>query len=330
MRRFTYLRPASIDAAIAAEERQSEAKYLGGGTNLVDLMKICVESPAHLVDVTRLPLTQIEEHAGGLRIGALVRNSEVASHPAIRRRYPLLSHAILSGASPQIRNMATTGGNLLQRTRCYYFYDPSYTECNKRVPGSGCAAIQGYNRIHAILGASEQCIATFPGDMAVALSALEAQIVLRGPQGERSIPIDDFYRLPGATPHVETQLKRSELITSVELSGAAADKRSYYLKVRDRNSYAFALVSVAVRIDVDGDNRIRQARIALGGVAPKPWRAFDAEAALRDQPASEESFRNAAPLVVRDARPYRDNAFKVELAQRAVVRALARAVNQPV
>ncbi len=201
MRPFTYTLPTHVDAAIAAEQRQPEAKYLGGGTNLVDLMKMGVERPSHLVDITRLPLGRIEEHAGGMRIGALARNSEVAAHPAIRQRYPVLSHAILSGASPQIRNMATTGGNLLQRTRCYYFYDPTYTECNKRMPGSGCAAMQGYNRIHAILGTSEQCIATYPGDMAVALTALDAQIVLRGPHGERSLPGDRYYRLPADTPH---------------------------------------------------------------------------------------------------------------------------------
>jgi xanthine dehydrogenase YagS FAD-binding subunit len=330
MQPFTYTLPTNIDAAIAAEQRQPETKYLGGGTNLVDLMKMGVEHPSHLVDITRLPLGRIEEHAGGMRIGALTRNSEVAAHPAIRRRYPVLSHAILSGASPQIRNMATTGGNLLQRTRCYYFYDPSYTECNKRAPGSGCAAMQGYNRIHAILGTSDQCIATYPGDMAVALTALDAQIVLRGPHGERALPVDRFYRLPGDTPHIESEIQPGELITGVELPGATAEKRSYYLKVRDRNSYAFALVSVAAVLDIGADNRIQEARIALGGVAPKPWRAFEAEAALRNQPAEEQAFRNAAPRVVREARPHRDNAFKVELAQRAVVRALMAAVNQPV
>ncbi len=330
MRAFTYTVPTNIDAALAAERRQPETKYLGGGTNLVDLMKMGVEHPSHLVDITRLPLGRIEEHAGGIRIGALARNSEVAAHPAIRNRYPLLSHAILSGASPQIRNMATTGGNLLQRTRCNYFYDPTYAECNKRTPGSGCAAMEGYNRMHAILGASAQCIATYPGDMAVALAALDAQIVLRGPQGERSLPVDRFYRLPGDTPHVENEMQPGELITAVELPEAASGKRAYYLKVRDRNSYAFALVSVAALLDIDGDNQIRQARIALGGVAPKPWRAFDAETVLRGKTASEESFRNAAPLAVRDAQPRRDNAFKVELARRAVMRALMAAVNQPV
>lgn len=330
MRPFTYTVPANVDGAIAAQQRQPETKYLGGGTNLVDLMKMGVEHPSHLVDVTRLPLGRIEEHAGGMRVGALARNSEVAAHPAIRQRYPVLSHAILSGASPQIRNMATTGGNLLQRTRCYYFYDPAYSECNKRTPGSGCAAMLGYNRIHAILGSSEKCIATYPGDMAVALAALDAQIVLRGPQGERSLPVNRFYRLPGDTPHVENDMHVGELITAVDLPSEAADKRSYYLKVRDRNSYAFALVSVAAVLDIDADNRIRNARIALGGVAPKPWRALDVEAALRGQPATEQAFRDAAPLAVRDARPQRDNAFKVELARRAVVRALMAAVNQPV
>jgi len=330
MRPFTYSRPVDLAEAIHTGQRQPQSKYLGGGTNLVDLMKMGVERPAHLVDITRLPMAQIEERAGGLHIGAMARNSEVAAHAAVRRRYPVLSHSILSGASPQIRNMATIGGNLLQRTRCYYFYDPGYTECNKRTPGSGCAAILGYNRIHAILGVSEHCITAYPGDMAVALAALEAEVMLRGPQGERSLPIDRFYRLPADTPNVENEMQRHEIITAVALPAASADKRSYYIKVRDRNSYAFALVSVAAVLDIGAGNRVRQARIALGGIAPKPWRALEAEEALANQPAEEHSFRNAAQLAVRDARPHRDNAFKIKLAHNAIVRALMAATNEPV
>jgi xanthine dehydrogenase YagS FAD-binding subunit len=330
MRSFGYSRPADVAGAIATEQRQPEAKYLGGGTNLVDLMKMGVEHPAHLVDVTRLPLARIEEHAGGVRIGALVRNSEVAADPGIRKRYPVLSDAILAGASAQIRNMATTGGNLLQRTRCPYFYDPSYAECNKRKPGSGCAAMQGYSRMHAILGASEHCIATYPGDMAVALTALDARVIVQGTQGERSVPIEQFYRLPGNTPHIENELRPGELITAVELPAAWADKKSHYVKVRDRNSYAFALVSVAAVLEIDPDHRIRQARIAVGSVAAKPWRVPEAEDALRGHAAGEQVFRRAAELVVRGARTRPDNAFKVELARRAIVRAAMAAAGPAV
>ena len=329
MRNFGYSRPLEVAEAIGIEQRQADTKYLGGGTNLVDLMKMGVEHPSHLVDITRLPLTQIEERNGGVSIGALVRNSEVAAHPAIRQRYPVLSRAILAGASAQIRNMATTGGNLLQRTRCCYFYDPSYAECNKRTPGSGCSAIQGYSRMHAILGASEHCIATYPGDMAVALTALEASLVVRGVQGERSVPIEHFYRLPGDSPHIENELKPGELVIAVELPQATANLRSSYLKIRDRRSYAFALVSVAAVLDIGPDNRIRAARIALGSVAPKPWRVKDAENTLHGQLANEQTFRRAAQLMVRGARPQRNNAFKIELARRATVRALKTAANEP-
>ncbi len=324
MRRFGYSRPDDVGEAIAQERRFPEAKFLGGGTNLVDLMKMGVEKPAHLVDITRLPLTQIEERGNVIRIGALTRNSEVAAHPLVLAKCPVLSEAILAGASPQIRNMATTGGNLLQRTRCFYFYDPSYAECNKRVPGSGCAAIQGYNRIHAILGGSDHCIATYPGDMAIALSALGASIVVQGPRGERTISLDRFYRLPGATPHIENDLKPDELITSIEVPTPTVTG-SHYLKVRDRNSYAFALVSVAALVDLAPDKHIRQARFALGGVAPKPWRVPEAEEALVNRPATEAVFREAAEIAVRGAKPHRYNGFKVELAKRAVVRALTTA-----
>ena len=330
MRPFSYSQPTGIAQALAAGQGKPEAKYLGGGTNLIDLMKMGVEHPAELIDISRLPFAQIEEHAGGIRIGAGARNSETAAHPAIRRSYPVLSHAILSGASPQIRNMATIGGNLLQRTRCFYFYDPTYTQCNKRAPGSGCAAIEGYNRIHAILGVSSQCISAYPGDMAIALSALDASVVLQGGNGERTLPIESFYRLPGDTPHIETEMQPGELITAVELPQATGNLHSYYLKVRDRNSYAFALVSVAAALDIGPDQRIRQARIALGGIAPTPWKAKETEDALRNQPASEESFRQAAQFAVHDAKTHRDNAFKVDLAQRAVVRALTMAANEPV
>jgi xanthine dehydrogenase YagS FAD-binding subunit len=273
-----------------------------------------------------LPLTSIEEHNGGIRIGALVRNSDAANHELIRSRYPVLSQALLAGASQQLRNMATMGGNLLQRTRCYYFYDPSYRECNKRLPGSGCAAKMGYNRIHAILGASEQCIATNPSDMSVALLALDAVVQVKGPEGERSIPMAEFHRLPGDTPQVETNLHAGELITAIDIPAIPFAKRSHYLKVRDRNSYAFALVSVAAVLDVD-NGTVWYVRIALGGVAHKPWRAEKAERILIGKKPDEAAFRAAAEAELREARPYRNNAFKVELARRSIVRALSTTVN---
>lgn len=321
---FTYKRTASVDDALVSIKAQADAKFLGGGTNLVDLMKMGVEHPSGLVDVTRVPLTTVEPHGDGVRIGAMVKNSALAAHPLIREKYPVLSQALLSGASAQIRNMATVGGNLLQRTRCFYFYDPSYRECNKRVPGSGCAALKGYNRIHAILGGSDHCIATHPSDMAVAMAALEAVIQVKGPSGERAIPFADFYRLPGATPQIETTLKHDELITAIDLPAPVGSK-SHYLKVRDRNSYAFALVSVASIIDVDANNRIRKARIALGGVAPRPWRVAQAEQALAGKDATPANYRLAGDIIVRGAQPHRYNGFKVELARRTVVRALENA-----
>ena len=321
MNPFTYSRAATVDDAVAGIARP-QAKPLGGGTNLIDLMKMGVEKPEHLVDITRVPLSAIEEQGGGLRIGAMARNSDAAEHPLIRQRYPVLSQALLAGASQQLRNMATIGGNLMQRTRCYYFYDPSYAECNKRHPGSGCAAIRSYNRIHAILGTSPQCIATHPSDMCVALAALEAVIQVRGPRGERSIPIADFHRLPGTTPHLDTNLKPEELITGIVLPAMPYARRSYYLKVRDRNSYAFALVSVAAALDIDGDGTIRAARVALGGVAPKPWRRTTAEDLLAGQKPGEAVFRAAAEELVRGAQTYRDNRFKLELARRSILRAL--------
>jgi xanthine dehydrogenase YagS FAD-binding subunit len=325
---FAYTQSASVADAISAIEGARDAKFLGGGTNLVDLMKMGVERPAQLIDITRLPLSKIEERPNGIRIGATALNRDVASHPLIRTRYTVLAEAILSGASPQIRNMATNGGNLLQRTRCFYFYDPTYAECNKRVPGSGCAAIHGYNRIHAILGASDQCIATHPSDMAVALTALDAVVQVQGAAGERSIPITKFYRLPGTTPQLETNLHPGELITAIDLPSVSSDPssggavRSHYLKVRDRNSFAFALVSVAAVLEMDGET-IRRARIALGGVAHKPWRVPEAEHALVGRKADESAFLAAAEILVRGAKTYRYNAFKVELARRSVVRALS-------
>lgn len=326
MRPFSYTRASSIDGAVAEVERESEAKFLGGGTNLVDLMKMGVERPAGLVDITRLPLSDITEYGGGVRIGAMARNAAVANHSFIRARYPVLSQALLSGASPQIRNMATVGGNLLQRTRCYYFYDPSYRECNKRVPGSGCAAIHGYNRIHSILGGSDQCIASHPSDMAVALAALEAVIQMQGPQGKRSIAIADLHRLPGSTPHIETDLRPGEMITAVDLP-APAGRRSHYLKVRDRNSYAFALVSVAAILDIDSNHRIREARIALGGVAPKPWRVPEAEQLLKGKDTTDANYLQAADTLLGGAKTFRYNAFKLELARRSIIRALATAAS---
>ena len=325
MRAFSYTRAASVVEALSAIDGAPQAKFLGGGTNLVDLMKMGVEQPPHLIDITRLPLSAIEERPDGIRLGATALNRDVASHPVIRARYTVLAEAILSGASPQLRNMATNGGNLLQRTRCYYFYDPAYAECNKRTPGSGCAAIQGYNRIHAILGASEHCIATHPSDMAVALTALDAVVQAEGPGGRRSIPIVDFYRLPGTMPQLDTNLRHGELITAIDLPMPASDPsrkvRSHYLKVRDRNSFAFALVSVAVVMETEGDV-IQRARIALGGVAHKPWRVMEAEHVLAGKKAEEPAFHAAADILVRGAKTYRDNAFKVELARRSVVRAL--------
>src|SRR5437763_16946318 len=275
---FAYSRATDATQAIA-DVAKSQTKFLGGGTNLIDLIKMGVETPAGLIDINRLPLAQIEDRQSqGVRIGALARNSDVAEHALIKSRYPVLSEALLSGASPQLRNMATVGGNLLQRTRCYYFYDPAFPQCNKRQPGSGCGALEGYNRIHAILGQSDQCIATHPSDMCVALAALDAVVRVQGSKGEREIPFADFHRLPGDTPNVDTNLGADELITAVDVPAIPFATRSHYLKVRDRASYAFALVSVAAVLNVDSNNKIKAARIALGGVAHKPWRTTKAEA----------------------------------------------------
>jgi xanthine dehydrogenase YagS FAD-binding subunit len=321
MNSFLYERAANIEDAVRRAQ-QPGARFIGGGTNLLDLVKGGVEQPVRLIDVSRLALSDIAElPGGGMRIGALASNSDTANHPLIRQRYPLLSQALLAGASPQLRNMATVGGNLMQRTRCYYFYDTAFDMCNKRVPGSGCAAKDGYNRIHAILGASEQCIAVNPSDMSVALAALDAVVRVRGPKGERTIAFADFHRLPGDTPDKDTTLAQGELITAVDLPASSFAGHSYYLKVRDRASYAFALVSVAAALDLR-DGVVRNARVAMGGVAHKPWRAVDAENALAGRALDPASVEDAAKLAVRGAKPYRHNAFKVELAQRAVIRAL--------
>jgi xanthine dehydrogenase YagS FAD-binding subunit len=288
-------------------------------------MKTGAERPAHLIDINRLPLNTIEEHEGGVRIGALVSNTDAAGNELIRSRYPLLSEAILAGASQQLRNMATMGGNLLQRTRCYYFYDATYGECNKRIPGSGCSAKQGVNRIHAILGASEECIATHPSDMCVALAALNSTVQVVGKEGPRSIRMTDFHRLPGDTPQIDTTLRPGEIITAIDLPPASATARSHYLKVRDRNSYAFALVSVAVVMELTANREVKQVQIALGGVAHKPWRATQIEKMLTGHPVEAGRLREAADRELAAARPYRDNAFKVELAKRAIVRAVTTA-----
>jgi xanthine dehydrogenase YagS FAD-binding subunit len=320
----SYLRAGSVGEAVAAVAADPRARFVAGGTNLVDLMKYNVERPSRLVDITRLPLKTIERTAeGGLRIGALVPNSDLAYDPQVERDYPLLSSAILAGASAQLRNAATTGGNLLQRTRCYYFYDVA-TPCSKREPGQGCSAIGGVNRIHAILGASEACIATHPSDMCVALAALDATVHVAGPEGERSLPFEDFHRLPGDAPERDNTLAHGEMIVAVELPAPRFGPRHTYLKLRDRLSYAFALVSVAAAIELDGD-RIGEARVALGGVAHKPWRDRKAEAALRGQLPASRAFRDFADAALAGARGQGENDFKIELARRAIVRALGQA-----
>lgn len=324
MNSFSYDRAASVDEALRLAQ-QPGSRYIGGGTNLLDLVKAGVEQPVHLVDVSRLPLAGIDELPdGGLRLGAMASNADAASHPLVRARYPLLSQALLAGASPQLRNMATIGGNLLQRTRCHYFYDTGFARCNKREPGSGCAARDGIHRNHAILGASEQCIATNPSDMSVALAALDAVVIARGPNGERRIPLADFHRLPGDTPQRDTNLAPGELIVAVDLPPSRFPRHACYVKVRDRASYAFALVSAAAALDID-DGTVRDARLGLGGVAHKPWRVPAAEQALIGRPLTDASALDAARLALQGARPGKQNAFKVELAQRAVARALRHA-----
>jgi xanthine dehydrogenase YagS FAD-binding subunit len=324
METFSYVKAPSIDKALSAA---NQAKFIAGGTTLVDLMKLRVETPQTLVDINMLPLDKIEKLPdGGLRIGALVRNSDLAWNAEVQKSYAVLSQALLSGASPQLRNMATTGGNLLQRTRCAYFREPSAGTpggygCNKRNPGTGCAAVDGFNRTHAILGTSDQCIATHPSDMCVAMAALEAVIQVEGPKGKRSIPFTDFHKLPGDTPNIENALEPGDLITYVDLPKAIAGSHSVYLKLRDRASYEFALASAAVVVRVEGGH-IRYARVAMGGVGTKPWRSHEAEAALMGKPANAAIFRAAAEAALAKAKPHKDNAFKVELAKRCLVRSL--------
>ncbi|MCJ2060770.1 xanthine dehydrogenase family protein subunit M [Methylobacterium sp. J-048] len=321
MNRFDYVRAGTVAEAVQAYG--AGARFIAGGTNLIDLMKYDVEKPGRLIDITRLPLDGIEEHDSGLRLGALATNAKVAYDERVAAQYPLLRNAILAGASAQLRNAASTGGNLLQRTRCYYFYDTA-TPCNKREPGTGCPAIGGVNRIHAIFGASESCIATHPSDMCVALAALEATVRVSGPQGERSIPFADFHRLPGNTPEQDTNLAPGEIVVSVDLPESKFPQHYTYLKLRDRLSYAFALVSVAAGVELDGDT-IKTARLALGGVAHKPWRNREAEALLEGKPATRESFQQAADLIVSEAKPQSANGFKIDLARRAIVRGLEQA-----
>jgi xanthine dehydrogenase YagS FAD-binding subunit len=330
MKAFEFTRPADATAAVAAAalaktaQQGAEVRFLAGGTTLVDLMKLNVETPARVLDINGLPLDKIEATPdGGLKIGATVRNSDLANHATVQRDYAVLSQAILQGASAQIRNMATTAGNLLQRTRCVYFRDPAMP-CNKREPGSGCPAIDGFNRSLAIFGTSEHCIATNPSDMCVALAALEATIHVQGPQGTRATPIGDFHLLPGDTPHRETVLEPGDLITHVALPPPVAGSKQVYLKLRDRASYEFALASAAIVINLSGGN-VSRARIALGGVGTKPWRSPEAEAALVGQPANQANFRKAAEAALEAAKPQSENGFKVELAKRCLAHALQMA-----
>lgn len=328
MKPFMYVRAHSVDEAAAAHAGRPASRYLGGGTNLVDLMKLGVESPRTLVDVSALPLDAVEElHDGSVRVGATVRNSDLAAHPLVRERYPVLSQALLAGASGQLRNMATTGGNLLQRTRCPYFQDLG-KPCNKREPGTGCGARDGVHRDHAVLGHSPQCIATHPSDMAVALAALDAQVELYGPGGRRSVPAAEFHRLPGGRPDLDTEIKHGELITGVLLPPVTAGLPSAYRKARDRASYAFALASVAVVLDVEG-SAVREVRIAFGGLAHRPWRARRAERALLGGAPSEEAFRQAVEAELDAAEPLRDNAFKVPLARNLACDVLRRLAGRP-
>ncbi|MBJ6121450.1 FAD binding domain-containing protein [Sphingomonas mollis] len=317
---FSYARANNAAEALQLG-RGGAANYLGGGTNLVDLMRETIAKPDRLVDVTGLSDAITDTADDGLLIGAAVRNTALAEHPAVRTRYPMLSRAILAGASAQIRNMATVGGNLLQRTRCTYFYDTDGSRCNKRVPGSGCDAVGGFTRIHAVLGASPACVATHPSDMCVALAALDAVVHVEGAGGARTLSFGDLHRLPGDRPELDTVLEVGELITAIELPPLPFAASSTYRKVRDRASYAFALISVAAAIDVV-DGEIRDVRLALGGVAHKPWRATTAEALLRGRPATEAAFRDAAIAELADARPLRDNGFKIELAKRTIVAVL--------
>jgi xanthine dehydrogenase YagS FAD-binding subunit len=321
---FQYTRARDVADAVRMIATDPTAKFIAGGTNLIDLLKQDVERPSRLIDISRLPLKTVEEtSSGGLRIGALVPNSDLSWHPLIEQRYPLLSSAILAGASQQLRNMASTGGNLLQRTRCAYFYDTA-TPCNKREPGSGCSAIGGINRVHAILGTSDSCIATHPSDMCVALAALDAKVHVTGPGGERVLAFNDFHRLPESRPEMDTNLYPNEIVIAVELPAKGFSANYSYLKIRDRLSYAFALVSIAAALELEG-GVIREARLALGGVAHKPWRDTEAEGVLCGQAASQAAFARAADILLRDAKGYEHNSFKIDLARRGIVRSLTQA-----
>ncbi|HEX8289493.1 MAG TPA: xanthine dehydrogenase family protein subunit M [Pyrinomonadaceae bacterium] len=326
MKPFKYSRSNDADSAVKTVSGNKSAKFLAGGTNLIDLMKEYVERPDELVDITRLNLAQIKSANGGLSIGALAKNTDTANHPLVRQNYPLLTQAILAGASAQLRNMATNGGNLMQRTRCQYFYDIAMP-CNKREPGTGCGALEGINRIHAIFGYSDKCVATYPGDMANALYALDAVVRIKGANNqERTVPINEFHRLPGENPEKDNNLQHGELIVAIELPKNNFANKSYYLKVRDRASYAFALVSVAAALEMNGGN-IKNSRVVLGSVAHKPWRSTEAENALNGKPASDATFKAAAEIALRDAKPLKHNAYKIELGKRAIVLALQRAMN---
>ncbi|MGH9327414.1 MAG: FAD binding domain-containing protein [Terriglobia bacterium] len=327
------MQPFSFSQARSEEEAisllgQNHARAIAGGTTLVDLMKLDVEAPKHLVDINALPLSKIEAlPGGGLRVGAMVRNSDLAYDPVVMKNFPVLSQALLAGASAQLRNVATTGGNLMQKTRCYYFRDPSYAACNKRKPGSGCAALDGFNRIHAVLGGSEHCVATHPSDMAVALVALDALVHIRSSRGERTVRIQDFHKLPGSTPHLETVVEPGELVTHVTLPNSPFAAHSAYVKLRDRASYEFALASAAVALDIDG-GIIREARVALGGVATKPWRSPEAEQVLTAASADEQTFRAAAEAALGPAKPLQYNRLKIDLAKMALIRALRQAAQK--
>ena len=324
MNNFEYISVSSVRSAIDALAKNPSGGFIAGGTNLLDLMKRGVTAPARLVDINRLPLKQIEEdHAsGGLTIGALAINSDVAEHELVTKKYPLLSMALNAGASAQLRNMATVGGNMMQRTRCTYFYDTAMP-CNKREQGSGCGALKGYNRMHAIFGASDSCIAVHPSDMCVALAALDATVYVKGPKGDRKILFTDFHRLPGITPQKDNTLQKGELITHLHIPANTFTK-NYYLKIRDRASYAFALISVAAAIEVDG-NTIKKASLAMGGVAHKPWRLANAEKFLVGKNLSPAIFRQAAELEMVGARSYGENDFKLKLAPAAIIEALSKA-----
>jgi len=321
---FEYIRAATQQSAITALSKDNEAVFLAGGTNLIDLMKRGIITPAKLVDINNLPLSSVEKTTTGIRIGALAKNSDVSEHELVIKNFPLLSLAFKAGASPQLRNMATVGGNMMQRTRCGYFYDAAMP-CNKREPGSGCGALGGYNRMHAIFGANDKCIAVHPSDMCVALVALDAIVIVAGPKGERKIPFGEFHRLPGDMPEKDNTLQKGELIIGITIPSNNLSAHSYYLKIRDRASYAFALISVAAALDIK-DNIIQEARLAMGGVAHKPWRLSEAEKILKGQPASEANFKKAADIAMKNARSYGYNDFKLKMAPNAIVEALKMAV----